>query len=88
VNPSHLFVGTRQENALDAVRKGRHKCNFPKPPTGERAYRAKLTLEQVREIRALRERGASGLAIAKMFPVVTWQTIYSVLSGRSWVCDK
>lgn len=45
VNPMHLFLGTKGDNARDAVAKGRTL-------RGERNPSAKLTDEQVREIRA------------------------------------
>lgn len=52
VNPNHLFLGTRNDNVQDMVRKGRHKH----PPLisnqrGESHYRAKLTEADVVYIR-------------------------------------
>ena len=44
VNPAHLFLGTVQDNSDDRVAKGR-------PAFGERWWAAKLTDDQVREIR-------------------------------------
>lgn len=46
VNPAHLFAGTQQDNVDDCVRKGRRV-----PAKGERNRAAKLTEQQVREIR-------------------------------------
>lgn len=54
VNPAHLFVGTRSDNMRDMVDKGRHPY-----VKGERNHSAKLTDEQVAEIRA-RYSGAWG----------------------------
>lgn len=45
VNPDHLFLGTRKQNIRDAVAKGR-MCR------GERISTAKVTEDQVREIKA------------------------------------
>lgn len=45
INPSHLFLGNRTENAADRDRKGRVRH-------GENHYAAKLTNEQVAMIRA------------------------------------
>lgn len=49
INPDHLFLGTHQENMADSARKGRAKQ--PKNPIGAKHPRAKLTAEQVKEIR-------------------------------------
>ena len=50
VRPSHLFLGTARDNALDCVRKGR--ANGPaRAHHGEEHGRAKLIWEQVEEIR-------------------------------------
>lgn len=48
VRPSHLFLGTQVHNMIDMVAKGRANR-----PTGIRHYCAKLTDDQVREIRKL-----------------------------------
>ena len=48
VNPNHLFLGTQLENIADRDEKGRGV----KPPS-----RAKLTDDQVRQVRAEYERG-------------------------------
>lgn len=47
-NPAHLFLGTPQENTLDMVEKGRQGG---KAPQGEDSPNAKLTEQDVREIR-------------------------------------
>lgn len=46
LNPSHLFLGTQQDNMDDMIRK--HREN---PPRGERNAQCKLTDTQVAEIR-------------------------------------
>lgn len=61
VNPSHLFLGTPKDNAVDRSKKGRtyiargdqhwsHK-NPEKVLRGERVWKAKLTIKQVLKIR-------------------------------------
>lgn len=47
-NPAHLFLGTHKENMLDRERKGRDSDH-----RGEKNGRAKVTDEQVAEIRRL-----------------------------------
>jgi len=47
VNPAHLFVGTHADNMADRDRKHRRA-----PPKGELNGRARLTEQQVRDIRA------------------------------------
>lgn len=46
VNPSHLFLGTRADNELDKMNKGRQ-------PSGERVGLHKLTSENVKQIREI-----------------------------------
>lgn len=79
VNPDHLEVGTYQDNALDAIRKGRHHV-VPKLRGGEGNKRAVLTPEIVREIRQSSE---SHAALARRYGVGK-TTIRSVRSGRCW----
>lgn len=50
VNPVHLFMETVGDNNRDAARKGRSKGKVSR---GEEHVRAKLTMENVREIRWL-----------------------------------
>ncbi|GAC1603195.1 MAG: HNH endonuclease [Acidimicrobiales bacterium] len=52
-NPSHLFLGTQADNNRDRHAKGRSRNLDP----GELHPKAKLTNEQVRQIRAEYERG-------------------------------
>lgn len=64
-NPKHLWLGTHKDNTQDLIRKGRSN-----PPEGERAGNAKLTNEDVLEIRRLCEEGDFNQPeIAKMFGV-------------------
>jgi hypothetical protein len=62
VNPDHLFLGTRQENADDAVAKGRIRRGASSP-------NAKLTESQVREIRKLVAQGQSRKSVAMTFSI-------------------
>lgn len=51
VNPAHLFLGTLDENNKDRARKGRSRDQ-----RGQLHNMVKLTVEQVVEIRALRDK--------------------------------
>jgi hypothetical protein len=81
VNPGDLFLGTQRDNIEDMVRKGRNAA-----VAGERHYRAKLTEEQVVEIRRLRkEHGIAYKALAHRFGVCQ-QTIGWIVTGGTWKC--
>jgi hypothetical protein len=77
-NPAHLLPGTDADNSGDAVARGRLV-------SGERHRLAKLTWDDVAEIRKLSSSLARGdrSALAKRFGVAR-QTIDSVVRGRSW----
>jgi hypothetical protein len=81
VNPAHLWVGTKKDNALDMVRKGRAW----KPTwAGEGAPGAKLTWEQVREIRALAK--TTGLTRRELGALygVAGNTVSMIVHGQIW----
>ena len=76
VNPDHLILGTKKDNALDAVERG--QIAF-----GERQGLSKLTDAKVAEIFKMRMTGVSTLEIAKIFNV-TRDNILAVLNGKTW----
>lgn len=78
VRPSHLYLGTHAENMRDRDLHGR-------TVRGEADGNAKLTEEQVREIRArwTGERGQRGRLAAEYG--VSPRTIYLVVTGETWV---
>lgn len=82
VNPHHLFLGTRQDNVDDMMRKGRggHSKN---PQRGERSALAKLTPQQVLEIRQRNAAGESQGALAKEFSVGQ-PTIHKIIHKERW----
>lgn len=76
VRPDHLFLGTDADNMADAVAKGR----------ANRITRAKLTEDQVREIRAtywFKNCRSNAHELAAKYSVVVG-TICGVTSGRTW----
>lgn len=90
-NPAHLFVGTKKDNGEDCRRKGRtavgtkngmYTCPEARMP-GEKNPRAKLTWEQVRQIRKLRARGRQQKDLAKQFGVAP-MTVSHIISNKSW----
>lgn len=75
VRPSHLKVGTVQENNEDKRIKGRH-------PIGEKIASAKLSESQVIDIRMLAETNTRR-AIAKRFGVAP-STIHKIVKRETW----
>ena len=57
VNPGHLFVGTQTDNMRDCTAKKRHVSGYGMWASKNRNTRAKLTDEQVIELRNLRNEG-------------------------------
>lgn len=76
-NPRHLFLGTKQENAVDRNAKGRGKWPVH---YGESANGAKLRAEDVRFIR---EASMSQVELAKRFCVSATQ-IWRIKHGQRW----
>lgn len=79
VNPSHLWLGTTQENTQDRQRKGRHRVKH-----GEQHYASKITADMVKKMRKLYtgERGEIR-KIAKQFNI-TERHAYKVLKQQIW----
>ncbi len=79
VNPNHLWLGTRKQNAEDCKKKGRAlghsgdsngaRTKPHKIPRGERNGGARLTEQQVIEIRKLRAEGNILKTLATKFGV-------------------
>ena len=77
-NPAHLFPGSVVDNALDSVAKGRARRAW-----GVDHPSAKLTVEQVREIRSHADRHGLGVELARQYGV-TKNTIYAIRSLKKW----
>jgi hypothetical protein len=84
INPNHLFVGTHADNINDKVSKGRQS-------RGEKQWEAKLTEDQVREIRLLyasspgvkKKRNGVVIRLSEQFGVHC-HTIISIAKYRLW----
>jgi hypothetical protein len=76
VNPSHLYLGCSADNARDAMRDG----VLIRDGVGNK----KLTGADSRNIWTRFIGGEKRASIAKDFPSVSAQTIYSICSGRTW----
>lgn len=76
VNPDHLFVGTRRDNMQDASRKGRMH-------PGEADGMAKLTQQQVDQIRRDASNGIPKVSLARQFNIHRSQ-ISRIVNRRRW----
>lgn len=82
VNPDHLFLGTRADNNMDKVHKGRQAKGPAHGVHGEHSHFAKLTPDQVRQIRAMEGRWPQRV-IASQFNVSQSQ-ISNIINNRTW----
>lgn len=84
-NPSHLFLGTHAENMADMGAKGRangFKTGIPNNGGADNPS-AKLTPDDVREIRRIVSAGAKQRVVAAQFGV--WQqTISAIVNRKLW----
>jgi len=76
VNPAHLFLGTVADNSRDMVSKERQA-------RGEAHSQAKLTEQEVYEIRALLKAGYPQREIASAYDV-DYRTINDIKTGKTW----
>ena len=82
VNPEHMFLGTARDNALDSVSKGRFN-GWGGAKKGSSQPYAKLTEDDVRQIRVLRSHGLTYREIAKRFGV-SISAIVNIIRGTTW----
>lgn len=75
-NPNHLFLGSPQDNMTDMVNKKRSL-------TGERNHKAKLTENDISDIRFLFGMGVAVTTLAKEYGVATTQIRY-IKYGKTW----
>lgn len=77
VRPDHLIAGTQKQNVDDCVRRGRRS-----PQAGAANHAAKLSRQQVAEIRQLR--GLVSQSELALRYGVSQATIGDIIRGRSW----
>jgi hypothetical protein len=78
VNPNHLFLGTPKENMEDRENKGRGN-----QPKGEKQHLAKLTEQQVLEIRQKYANNIYTYELAKEYNV-NKSTILRIVNKKTW----
>lgn len=76
VNPYHLFLGDRTDNAADKVTKGRQF-------RGEQSPNAKLAESDVKQIRSLAASGVIHREIAQKFHIAR-ETVGDIVRRRLW----
>ncbi len=77
VNPDHLFLGTQRDNVRDALEKNRWAI-------GERHHAAKLTADDVREIRRMREDDGETYAVIAARFGVTIANVQGIVKRLTW----
>lgn len=87
-NPSHLWLGTRDDNAKDAAKKGRIVSKgVPPIGVGEKNGRSKITESAVALIRqTFKEHGADAYVVAFLIEKtgLSRGSIFDVILRRSW----
>lgn len=83
VNPKHLFLGTPLDNTKDMVAKGRQCFGGYNHSCGERHYRAKLTAEQVREMRRRHSLGESTYSFFNEYSIC-YDTAKNIVARKTW----
>ncbi len=73
VNPEHLFLGTAKDRTQNTQHKGANHSN------------AKLSKDDVDEIKKLLETGYTGASIARHFNISA-SVISKIKSGQHWAC--
>jgi hypothetical protein len=79
-NPGHLLDGTQADNLADARERGGER--FPIAPGSHNLW-AKLTDQDVRDIRRAGRAGITGAEITGLYGV-SRPTIYLILQGKTW----
>ena len=85
VNPDHLFLGTHDDNMADmtAKHRGRYQQHPETVTKGEQHGNAKLTENDVREIRRLRANGTPRQTVAQMFGI-SQSNVKQITARTAW----
>ena len=86
-NPKHLFIGTFSDNMQDMWNKNRHPNPTGRPSDtmiGERNIKARLTSEDVLQIRELHASGASIKYISTKYSSVKSSAIHKIIHRITW----
>lgn len=89
VRPDHLYLGTQSQNIRDAYQRNRMPPKF-QTQGGTGNTNAKLTWEQVREIRRIAKRRGTHAYIAERFSI-NIKHVSSIVTGRVWkepICSQ
>lgn len=76
VNPAHLFIGTQKDNIQDMLGKGRGLV-------GSKNGHAKVTEDDVRQIRRLYKSGWTNGRLAREYKIST-ATVHGIVMYKSW----
>jgi len=84
IRPSHLFLGTHQDNIADAKRKGRMAHIGQNSPRGENHPTSKLTQNAIKEIRATYAAGDTSMSTLGQRFGVSASLIYHIVRNHRW----
>ncbi len=76
VNPTHLFVGTHQDNVADCIAKGRNI-------RGEKQWKSKITEDDVRAIRRRLREGATQSSTSRELGI-SLAIVSNIAQGKHW----
>ena len=80
IKPSHLWIGTNEENMSDCRRKGRWSFGFSE---GSKCHSAKLNEDKVLEIRKKHTNGISQIELSKQYGVND-RSISGIVNRKTW----
>jgi hypothetical protein len=79
-NPAHLYIGDQGDNVRDAMSRGRHVMSYAR---GEIHPRARLTNEDVHEIRRLAIAGVHQQEIGRRYGIRQGH-VSNIVTRRQW----